>query len=91
MLTKKGKKKIKISQVLWERGLWVKGVKKLLPVDHKDYPDLSASYVLANCTDFKEEVGTMEKLVFDRGHLVLFSPKGHPEVAGAGIEFDWGV
>ena len=21
----------------------------------------------------------------------MFSPKGHPEIAGAGIEFDWGV
>lgn len=58
---------------------------------HKDYLDLSASYVLANCTNFKEEMGAIEKLVTNYGHIVLFSPKGHSEVAGCGIEFDWSV
>ena len=64
-----------IAQVLWERGLWVKKMMLKLPAYHKDYPDLSALYVLANCTDFKEEVGAMEKLVIDCGHIVKFSPK----------------
>ena len=66
-------------------------MKLKLPTYHKDYPDLSASYVLANCTDLKEEVGSMEKLVIYRGHIVKFSPEGHPDVAGCGIEFDWSV
>ena len=66
-------------------------MKLKLPTYHKEYPDLSASYVISNCTDFEEEVGAMEKLVIYRGHIVKFSPKGHPEVAGCGIEFDWGV
>ena len=26
----------------------------------------------------------------ERGHILLMSPKGHPEVAGCGIEFAWG-
>jgi len=30
----------------------------------------------------------METLILDRGHLCLFSSKGHPEIAGAGIEYD---
>ena len=33
----------------------------------------------------------METLILDRGHICLFSSKGHPEIAGAGIEYDWGV
>ena len=33
----------------------------------------------------------MEDLIQSYGHIVMFSPKGHPEIAGAGIEFDWGV
>ena len=33
----------------------------------------------------------MEKLVIDRGHIVKFSPKGQPEVAWCGIQFDWGL
>ena len=52
---------------------------------------LSGSYVLGNCDDFKKEKGAMEELVQSKGHIVIFSPKGHPEIDGAGIEFDWGV
>ena len=33
----------------------------------------------------------METLILDYGHICLFSPKGHPELAGCGIEYDWGV
>ena len=33
----------------------------------------------------------MENLVLSRGHICLFSPKGYPEIAGVGIEYDWGV
>ena len=33
----------------------------------------------------------MQELVQSHGNIVQFSPKGHPEIAGAGIEFDWGV
>ena len=48
--------------------------------------------VLGNCEDFKNEIGAMEEIVAERnGHIVLNSPKGHPEIAAAGIEFDWGV
>ena len=64
---------------------------KQLNVDDKNFPDLCASTTLGNCHDFREEIGAMENLVLSRGHICLFSPKGHPEIAGAGIEYDWGV
>ena len=63
-------------------------MKANLSTDHPDYPDLSVSYVLRFCSDFKEEVGAMENFVGDCGHIVLFSPKGYPEVSGCGIEFN---
>ena len=80
-----------IAHVLWERGLWIKGMKLLLKEDDIGYPHRSAKTVLANCDDFKAEVGAMEELIQSYGHIVMFSRKGHPEIAGAGIEFDWGV
>ena len=86
-----GGKAKRVAQVLWERGLWVDGMKMKLDVDDPDYPEMSASTVLSNCEDFKEEMGAMEKLVSSHGHICLFSPKAHPEIAGAGIEYDWGV
>ena len=80
-----------LAQVLWERGLYQPGMKKRLESDDEDYPQLCASTILGNCSDFREETGAMETLLLEQGHLCLFSSKGHPEIAGAGIEFDWGV
>ena len=62
-----------------------------LDFDHPNYPDDSAVCVLGNCEDFKNEIGAIEEVVAERNvHIVLNSPKGHPEIAGVGIEFDWG-
>ena len=80
-----------VKQILWERGLWKAGMKAQLDSDHKDYPELSAQDVLARCQDFREELGAMQSLIQSSGHIVLFTSKGHPEIAGAGIEYDWGV
>ena len=33
----------------------------------------------------------MEDLIQSYGNIVLFTSKGHPEIAGAGIEYAWGV
>jgi hypothetical protein len=52
--------------------------------------DLSAEIVLGNCQDFREERTALEELVVARGHILLTSPKCHPEIAGAGIEYSWG-
>ena len=77
--------------MLWERGLWKAGIKKELNVDDKNFPDLCALTTLGNFHDFREEIGAMENLVLSRGHIYLFSPKCHPEIAATGIEYDWGV
>ena len=61
-------------------------MKAKLDSDNSDYPDMSAQDVLANCQDFREEVGAMEDLIASYGSIVLFSAKGHPEIAGAGID-----
>ena len=42
------------------------------------------------CTDFQEEVSAFHKLVHDQGHILQTSPKGHPELAGVGVEYSWG-
>merc|ERR1712032_1160351 len=96
-LTKSGKPKKKygyagvgkgIKQVLWERGLWKEGMVKCLEEDHEFYPELSASYVLANCDDYANEQTAMESLVRHLRHLIEFEGKGHPETAECGIEYD---
>jgi len=33
----------------------------------------------------------MTKLFTAAGHIAVFSPKGHPELAGRGIEYCWGT
>lgn len=45
---------------------------------------------LEKCEDFRTEMTLLEKKIVERGHIMLLSPKGHPEVAGLGIEFSWG-
>ena len=67
-----------VRQILWERGFDVKG---------KKGDELRQT--LAACEDFASEVGALEKRVVDRGHILLMSPKGHPELAGLGIEYCW--
>ena len=66
-------------------------VRKTTASDHPEYPEMSALDVLGNCEGFREEFGVMQDLVQSYGNIVLFSSKGHPEIAGAGIEYDWGV
>ena len=51
---------------------------------------MSINYVLGNCEDFKNEKGALQTLVEARGHILVMSPKGHCELAGQGIEYDWG-
>ena len=66
-------------------------MKTKLGSDNNNYPKLSANDVLANCQDFKEEHGAMQSLIQSSGNISLFTSKGHPETASAGIEYDWGV
>ena len=47
--------------------------------------------VLGNLPDFRDEKPALVHLVESSGHIVLLSPKCHPEVAGVGIEYSWGM
>ena len=49
---------------------------------------MSMNYVLGE--DFRNETGALQSLVEARGHILVMSPKGHCELAGQGIEYDWG-
>ena len=40
--------------------------------------------------DYQKERSVIEKKLLESGHLILVSPKYHPELAGLGIEYCWG-
>ena len=46
--------------------------------------------VLGRCPDFKAELGILENVLESRSHILLMSPKCHPEVAGYAVEDVWG-
>ena len=48
-------------------------------------------HVLGQCRDFANETFALEEKSRLRGMALIMSPKGHPELAGKGIEFSWGV
>jgi hypothetical protein len=54
------------------------------------------SYLLQQCTDFKNEKSNLEHLAAelsrrDKTISILFTPKYHCELAGEGIEYCWGA
>jgi hypothetical protein len=69
-----------LKQILWERGLYVNGMNKS-----------QMQHCLSNCPDFKNEKIGIQKLLESRGHILIVSPKCHPELAGSGIEYCWGM
>ncbi len=46
--------------------------------------------ILAEAPDFRDELTLVEEVLVPRGHILIKSPKCHPEVAGLGIEYLWG-
>lgn len=74
-------------QVLWERGLYVDGMSANPKAEKEKRMDL----VLSDLPDFKHEKTALQHTVESRGHILLLSPKYHPEVAGVGIEYSWGM
>lgn len=42
--------------------------------------------VLGNCPDFRDQPSLLQMEVESRGHILVMSPKSHPEVAGVGVE-----
>ena len=71
-----------LAQLAWERGL-IDGEQPAPCLD-----DLKK--LMDGCTDFKNERSELTNLVEMRGHILLMSPKYHPEVAGKGVEYSWG-
>jgi hypothetical protein len=90
-------------QYLWERGLYFDKretpngsmapmVFRLDKCDPKERTEeWSQVWLLSNLTDFEKEQSALEKKYLDRGDIPLFCAKGHPELAGKGVEFCWGV
>ena len=76
-------------QIAWERGFDIEKPKKngtgKVRKTAKELKDM-----LIQCEDFANEVSALEHAVLSRGHLLIMSPKGHPELAGSGIEYGWG-
>jgi hypothetical protein len=91
-----------IFQVLYERGLYVVGMKGKQTQGQKDKlemnnktdgilpPHLNAHAVLGECPDFKYELTALQRCVESRGHILLPSVVCTPETAGLGIEYAWG-
>lgn len=75
-----------IRQMLWERGLWEDG----MTASADPNSGKNVNTVLGNCPDFRDEKSALQHLVESRGHILLMSPKCHPEIAGVGIEYSWG-
>jgi LAS superfamily LD-carboxypeptidase LdcB len=47
---------------------------------------LSMTHVLSECEDFRMEITLLEEIAWRHGHIIRFTPKGHCELAGVGIE-----
>ena len=54
-------------------------------------PKMNIDHVLGSLPDFKNERTALRHTVEKRGHILVLSPEFHPEVAGVGIEYFWGV
>jgi hypothetical protein len=79
-----------LKQILWEHGLWVAGmVERIADDDLVRDQALSITRVLSNCPDFANEITALQEAFLRRGHICIMSPKGHPELAGVGIEYSW--
>ena len=50
----------------------------------------SLKAIISNCEDFKEETTAMHDLAELLGVEMDKTPKGHPELAGRGVEYCWG-
>jgi hypothetical protein len=89
-----------IRQVLFERGLFKKGMRGSLTSKEKDEwiargkqlpdPAFDAPLVLSECEDFANEIGALQAILEARGHILFLSPACHPELAGCGVEYSWG-
>lgn len=54
-------------------------------------PEMNIATVLGTLSDFRDEKTALQHTVESRGHILLLSPKCHPEVVGVGIEYSLGM
>ena len=93
-----------LKQILWETGWWVDGMigdvkpEPAVGVEKRDWVDKQnrkkadgAREVMRQRLDFKNEMSELEELIVSYGHILVMSPKCHPELAGHGIEYCWGL
>ena len=84
-----------MKQIAWERG-WYKPASegkmhgKKVDEESTEDPTLSLPHVLSTCWDFAHEKTALQEYVESRGHILRMCVKGHPELAGVGIEYSWG-
>ena len=90
-------------QILWERGFLdpTKSVKELMRQYNSDFkkdretkesiPGTSLRHIVGNLPDFKQEITLLQFRAKQLGVSIDCSPKFHPEIAGEGIEFCWGL
>lgn len=72
-----------LTQLVWERGL----------MSNEDISRANRAGLLkvfTECVDVRNQKSLLEKVVYDRGHILILSPKYHPELAGVGVEYCWG-
>jgi len=75
-----------------KKGLGCPMMDKVEKTDKHHRPhEFSMQHVLGQCRDFANETSALEEKFRLRGMILIMSPKGHPELAGKGIEFSWGV
>lgn len=88
-----------VLQMVYERGFFRPGMvfkqtpaTKLKHEKEGTTPDwkMYANEVLANCPDYRKEKKELEDLWEKEGHILVPSVKGHPELAGEGVEYAWG-
>ena len=72
-----------LRQILWERGLWQPQEQDKLTLEE-------GRARLKLCGDFANEPSALQYMLAERGHLLVMTPKAHPELAGKGIEYSWG-
>ena len=85
-----------LKQVLWERGLIdaekLSSYSKDGPKDEEGHRDTTYSFavLMESCLDFLQERTSLQKLGEALGVMIEHTPKYHAEMAGEGVEYDWG-
>ena len=74
-------------EVLWVRAWFFEGKSTTATVA----PEMNIHTVLGNLPDVKNERPALQHLVEGRWHILLLSPKFHPELAGVGIDYSCGM